>query len=156
MLVKRLILLFIVGLFVFLAIPQVSHLRLIWRDCRAIARYIASSPSNAPDKRSFANSIPDTVAEQDPEAAQIAAYLLKGWTEAMTAEDAAAGIIQYPDNSFFWTHFAETLDRSDRAYDPQLLRCIADKLMALDPKNADYYVLKASAVLRSAQRQRCP
>lgn len=145
MFVKRLILLFIVAVFIFLAVPQASNLFLIWRDYHAVAHYVASYYGNATNKNDFAGRIPATVVQQDPEAVCIASYMLN----TKTADDAAAMAIQYPGNQFFWVQLAESLPCHEQRYDPQIIRLIADRLIALDPKNADYYILKASAILQT-------
>ncbi len=147
MLLKRLILLLMVALFLFLAIPQISELQLLWRDYHAIARYCALLGSNA-DKNTLADRIPDDLARQDPEAAQIARFLLKGQSFVDAADDAATGAIRYPLNPFFWARLTESMVCREERYDPEILRRIADKLVTVDPTNADYYVLKAAAVLR--------
>jgi hypothetical protein len=150
MLVKRLVLLFIAAVFVFLAVPQAPNLLLVWRDCQMAARYFASCPETDADITDcFADRIPASVSQYDPEAACIASYMLKGIAAPRNTNDPAAAAIQYPHNQFFLVQLADFLDCHDTQYDPQIIRFIADRLIALDPKNADYYILKASAVLRT-------
>jgi len=148
MFVKRLILLFILFVSIVLAVQEAPNLVLILRDYHAVNCYVASYRGRDADKDYFARRIPVSVAQQDPEAACIASYMLKGQAIANAADNAASAAIQYPSNQFFWTQLAESLACEGQRYDPEILSRIAERLISLDPQNADYCVLKASAVLQ--------
>lgn len=149
MFIKRLILLLLFAVFVFLAVPQFSNLLVLWRDYHAISRYAALYNENEPNKNYFAGRIPEYIAEQDPEAACIASYMLKSQSIYDSGNDAASGAIQYPNNEFFWGRLAESLSSHEMQYDPQIIQLIADKLIELHPDNADYCILKAFAALQN-------
>ncbi|HIJ71571.1 MAG TPA: hypothetical protein HPP87_09455 [Planctomycetes bacterium] len=130
-----------------LGIRQKEDLGLIWREYVSLGRDFEYDGSLLAPRKPL---IRDSVARSDPEAAAIVEGQLRGYEEADDRINVLAeNVIRFPDNELFLFRLACGLSVYRDVFDPQIVLLMAEKLINLDPKNANYRLLKAYALFNN-------
>jgi hypothetical protein len=96
--------------------------------------------------------IKEKVAATDPEAAAVANYIIMPWSrgEYEPLELLAQNVVKFPENQYFLYELAMCVScQLEEGLDPNILVKISNRLIELDPKNSNYYYLKAEALLHT-------
>ena len=129
-----------------LGVRQKEDLGLIWREYVSFGRDYEYDGSLLSPRKPL---IRDSVALSDPEAAAIAEGLICGYSGDEPFGVLAQNVIRFPDNELFLFRLAWGLSIYRDIFDPQIVLLLAERLINLDPKNANYHLLKAYALFNN-------
>jgi hypothetical protein len=129
-----------------LGVRQKEDLGLIWREYVSLGRDFEYDGSLLAPRKPL---IRDSAARSDPEAAAIAEGLLCGYRDDEPFDVLADNAAKFPDNELFLFEIACRLSVYRDVFDPQIVLLLAEKLINLDPQNANYHYLKAYALFNN-------
>jgi len=129
-----------------LGIRQQENLALIWREYVSLGRDFEYDGSLLSLRKTL---IRDIAARSDPEAAAIAEGRLRGYMDDEPFDALAQNVISFPDNEYFLFGLAYRLPGYSESLDPGIKLLLAEKLIKLDPDNANYHYLKAYALFNN-------
>jgi len=130
-----------------LGIWQRNNLSIIWREYSSLYRHIEYEDYSIKVRGPF---ISRKMAKEDPEAAAVAEICL-GCLHCKEDERilaVAEKLLEYPDNKFFLFELISSLYYwHESVIDPQIKLRLAERLVALEPDNANYHYLKCHFLL---------
>ena len=125
---------------------QSENIKLIWREYSSLYRHVIYGDYTAKIRGPF---IPPAVAKQDPEAAAVAEICLghsdRDWDEE--TEAVAEKLLLFPNNKFLLVELIRNFCWRYNVIDPQITLKFVDRLIALEPNNADYRYIRCSVLL---------
>jgi len=129
-----------------LGLWQGENLGIIWREYSSLNRHIKYEDHSMKIRGPF---IPPKVAKEDPEATAVAEVCLGRFHREMDEriEAVAEKLIEYPDNKFLLFELVRYLCEDGRAVDPQVTLTFVERLIALEPDNANYHYIKCYFLL---------
>jgi len=136
----------VIAVCVGLGLWQRENLGLIWREYSSLHRHIKYEDHSMKICGPF---IPRKVAKEDPEAAAVVEVCLGRFHREADEriEAVAEKLIEYPDNKFLLFELVRYLCEDGRAVDPQVTLTFVERLIALEPDNANYHYIKCYFLL---------
>ena len=132
-----------------LAVRQRENLNIVWREYSSLYRHVKYEDYSMKLRGPF---IPTKVAKKDPEAAAVVETQLAVWfNESQERIDMAAEkLLEQSDNEFILFEFIKSFwYLRENVIDPQIVLRLTEKLIALEPNNANYHYIKSYLLLEN-------
>lgn len=131
---------------IYLGLRQKENLSIIWLEYSSLNRHFKFKDYLRPD----AALIKQEIAKFDPEAAAVSEVALS--RSHYKKEDEricviAKNLLEYPDNKFLLFELIRALYWNESAIDPQIALRLAERLIELEPDNANYHYTKCHSLL---------
>jgi hypothetical protein len=129
-----------------LGLWQKENLSIIWREYSSLNRHFKFKDYLRPE----AALIKQEITKFDPEAAAVSEVVLS--RSHYKKEDEricviAENLLEYPDNKLFLFELIRTLYWNESIIDPQIALRLAERLIELEPDNANYHYTKCHLLL---------
>ena len=125
---------------------QLKNVQFIRREYSSFYKHIKYSGYAS---KIYGPFISPKAAKEDPEAAAVAEIWLNRLDSERDEEIEAIAekLLAYPDNRFFLFELARDLREGTLTVDPQIALKFVDRLVALEPNNANYHYFNCSGLL---------